>query len=578
MKRISFLILPLCLSLAHVAVAQDITRPQPEIATGFAAETQTAQATKAMAVTANPFATRAAQDVLNKGGSAADALIAAQAVLGLTEPQSSGLGGGAFALYYDAKSKTLSSYDARETAPQRDGPDLFLRKDGSPQGFYEGVIGGKSVGVPGTPRLLEKLHADHGMLEWKGLFDPALHLAREGFPVSPRLAAMVREAFANLRGSPAARAYFVPEGKMVTEGHILKNPAYAASMQILADQGADPFYEGVQARTLATAVQSAYPNPGSMTLSDLAGYEVKMRDPVCATYRSYKVCGMGEPSSGGLTTLQMLKLLEQFDMGHAPSAANLHLFAEAQRLAFADRNLYMADPDFVKTPNTALLDENYIGARSQLIREGSRMQNVEAGTPPDWNAPREDPVSPPEKGTSHMVMADRYGNVASMTTTIETAFGSRVMANGYLLNNELTDFSFLPEKDGKLIANRVEGGKRPRSSMSPTIVFNAAGEPVLAVGSAGGARIIPFVALRLIAYIDWKMNAEELMRLPNVVSEEGGIVTEEGFSRFVSPLNQLGHPVAIEEIGSGLTVLEIGKEGLTGAADPRREGTAAGVN
>lgn len=560
------------------AFAQD---PQPEGGTGrLSKESVTAQ--KFMVSAANPLAAQAGYDVLKSGGTAIDAAVAVQMMLNLVEPQSSGIGGGAFLLYWDAGSQTLETYDGRETAPAAATPAYFLKEDGTPKGFWEAVVGGRSVGVPGTLRLLEVAHGKHGKANWKDLFQPAISLADAGFEISPRMAKSIAGAQEKgLDKFPAAKTYFFNEdGTPKAAGRLLKNPEFAATLRAIAEGGGDVFYKGDIAKNIVAAVRATTENPGILTLEDFANYEVKQRDPVCMDYRAHKVCGMGPPTSGGLTVGQILGVLSHFDlpaMGPGPEAA--HLFAEANKLAYADRGLYMADSDFVRMPTKGLLDADYLSERASLIKRDGAMGKAAPGTPPWKDAALRAPDEGLERpGTSHFVIRDSYGNAVSMTTTIETGFGSRVMVNGFLLNNELTDFSRVPEKDGKVIANRVEGGKRPRSSMAPTIVFDARGEPLLLIGSPGGSRIINYVAKTLVAVLDWDMDIQKAIDLGHFVNRNGATDLEEGTEAagYQQALEALGHEVKIGDLNSGLHGIVIAKEKLTGGADPRREGLVLG--
>ncbi|MEM8755869.1 MAG: gamma-glutamyltransferase family protein, partial [Pseudomonadota bacterium] len=492
-------------ALPFAALAQETRQPED---TYFVRTADTATAETFMIVAAHPLAAEAGRAVLAEGGSAADAVVAAQLVLTLVEPQSSGLGGGAFALYWDEKASALTTYDGRETAPAAATPGYWLGEDGEPLDWVEAVPGGRSVGVPGTPKLLETLHEAHGRLDRARLAAPAIRLAEEGFEVSPRLAASVADAEEfGLAAFPETAAYFFPDGEPIAEGSTLRNPRLAETLRRFAVEGAAPFYEGDLAAAVAFVTVGAPVNPGVLSADDFADYEVKIRPNLCHPYRGYEVCGMGPPSSGALTVGQILMMLEGFDLGEAPNARAARAYVEASRLAYADRGLYMADSDFVAMPE-GLLHPAYLADRAALIdlREAGA---AAAGEPP-WEegalrAPDRERERP---GTTHIVARDAAGNVVSMTSTIETGFGSRLMANGYLLNNELTDFSRVPAENGAPVANRVEGGKRPRSSMAPTIVFRD-GEPVLAVGSPGGSRIIGYVARTLIAMIDWGMSPGE---------------------------------------------------------------------
>lgn len=560
--------------VAWPAFAQEA--PQPEATTEIA-ERASVVASDFMVASAHPLATEAGYAVLEAGGSAADAAVAVQAMLGLVEPQSSGLGGGAFALHWDAALSELTTYDGRETAPLGADPNYWLDRDGQPLAFMDAVIGGRSAGVPGTPMLIEVLHNKYGRLPLGDLLQPAIDAAEQGFEVSRRLADAIPMA-PGFDTFETSRSYFFNEdGTPLAEGTLVRNPGYARALRLFADRGATPFYTGQIARDIVAALRTGV-NPGMLTLDDFEGYEVIERDPVCIDYRGYEVCGMGPPSSGGLTVGQMLGMLEDFDLpalDEGPRAR--HLFAEASRLAFADRALYMADSDFVSMPQ-GLLDRTYLSGRAGLIDEDASMGPARAGEPP-WDDARlyAPDVERPRMGTSHVSIVDGYGNAVSMTTTIESGFGSRVMTNGFLLNNELTDFSFAPAVDGLVVANRVEGGKRPRSSMAPTIVFRD-GEPVLLTGSPGGANIIDYVALSLVAILDWGMDPQEAIDLPHVVNLNGPTRVEEGegAQEMADALASLGHETSIANLNSGLHVIRIDDGLLVGAADKRREGLVRG--
>ncbi len=536
-----------------------------------------------MVAAANPLAVEAGSRILKQGGNAVDAAIAVQLVLGLVEPQSSGLGGGAFLLLHDAKANRLIAYDGRETAPAAATPDRFMQ-DGKPMSFYAAVVGGRAVGVPGTVRLLEVAHRQHGKLNWSALFAPAIALAEQGFAVSPRLHALL--AAERHLTQPRARSYFyAADGKPLPVGTVLVNPAYAATLRRIAAGGADAFYRGDIARDIVETANAHPTHPGDLTLADLAGYKVKVREAVCDTYRSYRVCGMPLPSSGGLTVLQMLKILEPFDvkaMGPA-SFWSVHYFSEAGRLAFADRDVYMADPAFF-TPPSGLLDAAYLRARSALIRPDVSMGVAAPGVPPE-KLPAARRVAlgrgdaPEFPSTSHFSIVDRYGNAVAMTTTIEDGFGSRLMTQGgFLLNNELTDFSFVPTEQGKPVANRVEGGKRPRSSMAPTIVYDRFGRVAIVAGSPGGSAIINYVARTLVAMIDWDMDPQAAVALPNFGSRNGPTELERNtpLVALEPKLKALGAPVWVTEHTSGLHVIQRTKDGWVGGADPRREGVVRG--
>ena len=499
--------LALLLGTGPGAAQQASDTVAPERATGTAAAARI-EAKQFMVAAANPLAVQAGRDVLASGGNAIDAMVAVQTVLGLVEPQSSGLGGGAFLVYFDAATGQLTTFDGRETAPAEATPKLFLDAEGQPLKFMEAVIGGRSVGTPGTVRLLEDVHRQHGRAEWASLLQPATKLATEGFAVSPRLAALIAADGDRLKSNEAARNYFFDaSGAPLQVGTILKNPAYAETLDAIASGGADAFYKGPIAEGIVQTVRGAQGNPGVLSLSDLANYRIKQRDPVCFSYRALDVCGMGPPSSGAVAVSQILGTIENFDIrGLGPqNPESWRLIGDAQRLAFADRERYLADPDFVPAPTKGLIAKDYLAKRAALLDDGKALpaDAVKPGEP-EWdhafNYGTGEALDMP--ATSHFVITDRDGNTVSMTTTIESGFGSRLMTGGFLLNNELTDFSFKTHDGSLPVANRVEPGKRPRSSMSPTIVMKD-GKPLLAIGSPGGSQIIGYVAQALIAYIDW---------------------------------------------------------------------------
>lgn len=573
------LILPL-IALAVFPLAAGAQAPsQPEAATGFTAKTA-ATGQSFMVSTAHPLATQVGYDILTRGGSAADAGIAVQLVLGLVEPQSSGLGGGGFVLYYDAKNRKLTTLDGRETAPSTAGKHLFRGDKGKPMEFYQAAVGGRAVGVPGTPALLHAMHGWYGRLPWRDLFSPAISMAESGFSVTPRLSALVQRERTRMNVSTDTKLYFFPDSSTpVNEGYVLRNPLYAQTLRSLALHGPDAFYQGELAERIVGTVREARHSPGLLSIEDMADYKVKERPPVCGPYRGYKICSMGEPSSGGLTLLSALGMLEQFNLAAMkpddPKA--WHLIVEASRLAFADRNYFMADPDFVKTPGAAVIDPAYLKKRAALISPDGPMKAAMPGTPPGWVEPPRFPdeaIKPP--GTTHVTIVDREGNILSMTSSIEDAFGSRLMVGGFLLNNQLTDFSFEPDYQGKEVANRVQGGKRPRSSMTPVIMFGPDGNPVLAIGSAGGSAIIGYVLERIVAMVDWKMDLQAALDMPNVINRGSKTEVESGAEILESQLKTIGHLTDIADLTSGLTAIEIKGGALTGAADPRREGVAKG--
>jgi gamma-glutamyltranspeptidase / glutathione hydrolase len=570
------------LVLVPAALAQQAADTvAPEIASGVDAK-PAVHANNQMVVAANPHAAEAGIAVLRGGGNAADALVAVQVMLGLVEPQSSGLGGGAFLVWYDAKAGTVTTFDARETAPASATGSLFMGTDGKPLPFFDAVVGGRSVGVPGVPRLLETVHKRWGKKPWPELLAGTIKLAEEGFAVSPRMAQSIAADGGRLDLQPSTRPYFFDaNGAPLAAGATLRNPAYAATLRDYAAQGAEIFYSGRIARDIVAAVNGHPTNPGGLSLADLAAYQVKERAAVCAPYRGYEVCGMGPPSSGALTIGQILRMVEPFDLATLgpddPEA--WRIVGDATRLAFADRERYIADSDFVKMP-AGLLDAAYLKSRSELLRRPTAMgkDDVKAGEPPWQKAElRRDAPALELPSTSHIAIVDADGNIASMTTSIENSFGARLMVDGFLLNNQLTDFAFDPGPPDAAIANRVEPGKRPRSSMSPTIVLRD-GKPAYVLGSPGGSMIIPFVANSLIALIDWKMDMQAAISLPHLVNRFGPYDVEAGTpaEALIDDLTALGYEAGAKEINSGLAGIAIGADGLTGGADPRREGVALG--
>ncbi|MEM6304404.1 MAG: gamma-glutamyltransferase [Pseudomonadota bacterium] len=530
-----------------------------------------------MVAAANPHAVKVGRDVLAAGGTAADALVAVQAVLGLVEPQSSGLGGGAFLVWYDAASGEVTTLDGRETAPLAATPRLFQDENGEPMGFFDAVVGGRSVGTPGTPALMGEVHARWGKQVWADLLAPAIALAEDGFAVSPRLAGMVAGDAERLASSDVTAAYFLPGGAPIAEGSLLRNPAYAATLRAMAEGGAGVFYEGEIAASIVETVQGAA-NAGVLSEIDLSIYQVKERPAVCSAFRAHQVCGMGPPSSGATTVGQILGLLDGYDLSAGPMDAQVRrLMGDAARLAFADRGRYLADSDFVPVPVAGLLDPEYLRLRAQLLSGETALEEVFAGSPDfDHALNWADDTSLEFPSTSHISIVDAAGNVASMTTTIENGFGSRLMVGGFLLNNELTDFSFRSHDGGIPIANRVEPGKRPRSSMAPTIVLKD-GVPVLAVGSPGGSRIIGYVAQAVIAHLVWGLDPQQAAALPHAVNRFGKYDLEEGTAAeaLAAPLTAMGFEVGTRALTSGLHMIAIGEE-LQGGADPRREGIAMG--
>lgn len=568
---------------------------QPEIATGQQAARPASRHARFAVAAANPLATEAGRQMLARGGSALDAAIAVQMVLTLVEPQSSGIGGGAFLLHWDGQ--RVQAFDGRETAPAAADERLFLTPEGKPMAFHDAVVGGRSVGVPGTVRMLEMAHAQHGRLRWAALFEPAIRLAETGFPVSPRLHAML-QADAHLRKDPTAAAFFYqPDGTPWPVGHRLKNPELAEVLRRLARDGSRALHEGEIAQAIVAKVQGHPGNPGRMTLADLAGYHAKAREAIChdhtAGSRRWKICGFPPPSSGAIAVGQILGLMARTGAAQEPLATDtglpsadwLHTYMEASRLAFADRAQYLGDPDFVPAPGgdwRSLLDPAYLDARARLIH-AQRAPTAPAGVPGPVRTSFAPMAEQIEYGTSHISIVDAEGRAVSMTTTIEDAFGARQMVRGFLLNNELTDFSFAPaDTAGRPVANRVEPGKRPRSSMAPTLVFDAEGRLAASAGSPGGALIIHYTARTLHGLLQWRLDPQAAIDLPNFGTTGGPVVLEKG--RFPAPvieaLKARGHEVREQDMTSGLQAIARGtQDGRTvwrGGADPRREGVVLG--
>lgn len=551
---------------------------------------------KYMAVTANPYATKAAKSILAKGGSAVDAAIAAQLVLGLTEPQSSGIGGGAFMLHWDKAKQRITSYDGRETAPQSVNSKHFQMTNGKPMGFYDAVVGGYAVGVPGVLDMLQRSHNAYGILDWEDLFQPAIKLAEDGFSVSPRLHQMLTYLQKNtpkgISHSKLAGYFFDGKQKPWSVGYKLKNPQYAKTLKHIAKYGAKAFYNGKIAKQIVRAVQGDRIKPGKLSLSDLSNYQSLERSPLCLSIEMpandpkdkagidrYKICGAPPPSSGASTILTILATLKIKGVNPQTSPVHFtHLFSEASKLAFADRNLYIADPDFVNVPARALLKANYLYKRSALI--GAKpAPKAEAGNPLNIKSARINLGSPELPSTSHFSIIDKNGNAVSMTSSIETAFGSRIMVAGFLLNNQLTDFSFTPRNiDGVEVANRIQPLKRPRSSMAPTIVLKN-NQPYLLIGSPGGARIIHYVARVLADHILMGKPLKDSLDGHHIVQFNGSgleIESKAGAENLISAMKKLGHKVNTRAQTSGIHLIHIDDGMYEGIADPRREGTALG--
>ncbi len=526
-------------------------------------------------VSAHPLASQAGYEMLRRGGSAVDALVATQLVLTLVEPQSSGLGGGAFALYWDAGSRRLHSFDGRETAPQGIDPALFLDEAGAPLRFYDAVVGPRSVATPGTLKLLYTLHQRYGRLSWAELFEPAQALARDGFRVSPRLAAAIAADAEHLGRFAETAAYFLPGGQPLAAGTRVRNPALADTLAVLAQEGIAPFYQGDLADRMVARVATAGTPNSALARTDLAAYRVIERPPVCVPYRSYRLCSMGPPSSGGIALAQILGMLAHHDLA-ARGPDDPHswrLIGDASRLAFADRARYLADSDFVALP-AGLLDADYLERRAALLLRGDALPEVRAGLDAPGQA---DDQSLELPSTSQISIRDRWGNVLSVTSTIENGFGARLMVGGFLLNNELTDFSFRPEVAGQPVANRIEPGKRPRSSMAPTIVFRG-DEPYLVLGSPGGSRIIGYLVKTLVACLDWGMPLQQAIELPHALNRTGTFELEAGTAaeRLAAPLVLMGYQVRLQPMNSGIHAIVLEQGQLIGVADSRREGQALG--
>lgn len=588
----------LTLTACHNASAPTLPLA-PESASGFRTDLRTQHADKYMAAAANPLAAAAGREMLRRGGSAIDAAIAMQAVLTLVEPQSSGIGGGALIVLWDGKA--VRTYDGRETAPAGATEKLFLQANGQPMGFTQAQIGGRSVGTPGVLRALELVHQKHGRLPWAQLFEPAIQLAEQGFAISPRLHQLIA-ADSSMSRSAEMMAYFRnADGSPKAVGTNLKNPALAAVFKRIAHEGPDALYKGPVAEEIATKVQG-HANPGSLSLSDLANYQAKERAPLCTDYKRWQVCGMPPPSSGGIAVAQILGTLQALEArdkrlalaplkpvkttapaGIEPAPQAVHLISEAERLAYADRAQYVADTDFVPVPVKGLVDPAYLASRAALIGERS-MGTAKPGTPPGIQVAYAPDRSPLRISTSQVVAVDDAGGAVSMTTTIESAFGSHIMVQGFMLNNEMTDFSFIPEENGQKVANRVEPGKRPRSSMAPTLIFDRqSGEFLATVGSPGGSQIIEYVAKSTIGLLDWNLDAQAAINLPNFGSRNGPTELEQGqFSpALIQALKDKGHSVSEIDMTSGTQAIvrvkdALGKASLTGGADPRREGQALG--
>lgn len=589
----------MALALAACHTPVNVQPPAPESASGYRIGLGTRHAEGHMAAAANPLAAEAGREMLRQGGSAIDAAVAMQAVLTLVEPQSSGIGGGAFIMLWDGQ--TVRAYDGRETAPAGATEQLLLKADGTPMAFRDAQIGGRSVGTPGVLRALEMAHKKTGRLPWARLFEPAIRLSEQGFAISPRLHMLIGED-RFIAQSPDMAGYFLnPDGTPKATGTLLKNPALAAVFRRIAKEGPDALHHGPIADEIARKVQG-HANAGSLSVADLNGYAAKERAPLCTDYKQWKVCGMPPPSSGGIAVAQILGLLQALEArdprlaiapmkpvrsaspaGLEPTPEAVHLMAEAGRLAFADRALYVADPDFTPVPVAGLVAPDYLAHRAELIGERS-MGTAKPGQPTGVQVTYAPDRSPLRISTSHVVAVDGLGGAVSMTTTVEGAFGSHVMVQGFLLNNQMTDFSFSPEENGQPVANRVQPGKRPRSSMAPTLVFDRqSGELLLTVGSPGGDQIIGYVSKSLVAMLDWKLDPQAAIGLPNFGSRNRATELEAGlFSPALKQaLKDRGHALREIDMTSGIQAIVLtrdanGKVWLSGGADPRREGEALG--
>ena len=551
---------------------------EPEAATGYV-EKQAFEAKDYMVVAANPYASWAGKNILEKGGSAIDAAVAVQSMLSLVEPQSSGIGGGAFILYWDNKNKVLHTFDGRETAPKAVNSHWFIQGN-KPMRWIDAVVGGKSVGVPGAVKALEMAQKEFGKLPWNTLFDDTIKTAEDGFKVSPRLAKLVAlDYHPGLKTFPASSTYFFPAGLPLKEGTVKKNKKLAKTLKGIAEKGSDYLLKGEVAEKIVKAVNSAEINPGQMTLKDLASYEPVKREPVCGLYHEKRICGMAPPSSGGVNVYQILKMLEGFDLSqYAPDSVEFaNLYTQASALSYADREKFIADSDFTNLPFAAMINTAYLERRAESISVDKEWRRKRAGNPyADANLALGKSMELPN--TSHVSIVDKEGNAVSMTTSIEFMFGSGIMVEGFLLNNQLTDFSFSPTKNRFPVPNRVEPGKRPRSAMSPTMVFDKEGNLEVVVGSPGGSRIVSYVAQTLIGVLDFGLDIQQAINLPKITNRNDYTALEKGtpIAELEAPLKALGHNVKVVDLNSGLHGIQFKSGKLIGGADPRREGIAVG--
>lgn len=582
LTTVSFILLSSTLSatslpLTNQSTTKELKREirEPEAASGYQAK-KAVHGTQFMVAAANPYASHAGYTILEQGGSAVDAAIAVQLMLTLVEPQSSGIGGGTFMLYWDNKRKKMTTFDGRETAPSKATSELFIDEQGKPLRWIDAVVGGRSVGVPGVMATFKKAHDKYGKLPWSTLFKQAIALAEQGFVVSPRLEKLLSLNFnPGIHKLTEINRYFFPNGKSVKSGDILVNKKLAKVYRSLAEEGVDVFYQGWIAKKIVDTVQNSTISPGLLSMEDMASYQAKERSPVCGPYREFTLCGMAPPSSGGVAVIQILAQLQRFNLAEYPvnSAQAMHLYTQSSRLAFADRNRYMADTDFVSVPVDGLLAPNYLAQRSLLINPNEDMNKAVAGMPKGAIAQVEgDTIEQPS--TTHFSIVDADGNAISMTSSIENGFGSALMVEGFILNNQLTDFSFLPKKNEQLLANRVQANKRPRSSMAPMMIFNKDKSLKLLIGSPGGSRIINYVSQTIIGVLDWKLDPQEAINLPKVTNRNHVTTLERGSAaQALKPiLEAKGHTVHIRDLNSGLHAIELTKSGMVGGADPRREG------
>lgn len=551
---------------------------EPEAATGYIEKTAVV-AEDYMVVAANPYASWAGKQILEQGGSAIDAAVAVQSMLSLVEPQSSGIGGGGFILYWDNENKVLHTFDGREMAPQSVDENWFMQGD-KPMKWIDAVVGGKSVGVPGAVKALELAHNQFGSLPWRSLFTDSIETAREGFEVSPRLAKLVAlDYHRGLKTFPTSHDYFFPGGEPLKAGTIKKNPALAKTLQGIAENGSSYLHTGEVAKHIVNAVNSVSINPGKMTLDDLANYVPKERAPMCGVYREKKICGMAPPSSGGINVFQLLKMLEGQNLGAMgpDSVEFVNAYAQASAMTYADREKYIADSDFTTLSYEAMIDADYLAQRAKNIDPAKPWHKANAGNP-FGDAQVAQGMSKELPNTSHFSIVDKKGNALSMTTSIEFMFGSGIMVDGFLLNNQLTDFSFSPTKNEQLVPNRVEPSKRPRSAMSPTMVFDDEGSLEVVVGSPGGSRIVSYVAQTLIGVIDFGLDIQQAINLPKVTNRNDYTALEKGtpITALAESLEALGHPVKIVDLNSGLHGIQFKSGKIVGGADPRREGVALG--